>query len=73
MVFADVIDIDGDTNVDLDDLLALDADGRLSVSESGSRVVFSFNGGGSIVFDFMATGSIDSLQYFIDSGANVVV
>ena len=59
--------------MDLDDLFALEADGRLGVSESGSRVVLSFNGGGSITLDGMATRVIDSLQDVIDSGATVVV
>jgi len=73
LVFTDLIDIDLDSDVDLDDLFALEADDRLEVSESGSRVVLSFNGGGSITIDGMATGAIDSLQDIIDSGANVVV
>ena len=73
LVFADVIDIDSDTDVDLDDLFALEADGRLDVSESGSRVVFDFNGGGTILLEGLANGSIDSLQDVIDSGATVVV
>jgi hypothetical protein len=33
----------------------------------------NFNGGGAITLDGMATGSIDSLQDLIDSGASVVV
>ena len=73
LVFTDVIDIDLDSDVDLDDLFALEADGRLDVSESGSRVVLSFNSGGSITLDGLATGTIDSLQDVIDSGATVVV
>ncbi len=73
LVFTDVIDIDLDSDVDLDDLFALEADGRLDVPESGSRVVLSFNGGGSITLDGLATGTIDSLQDVIDSGATVVV
>jgi len=73
LAFADVVDVDLDTDVDLDDLFALEADGRLEVSESGSGVVFDFNGGGTIVLVGLATGGIDSLQDVIDSGAAVVV
>ena len=73
LVFTDVVDIDSDLDADIDDLLALESDGRLQVSESGGRVVLDFNGGGSIKLDGMATGSVDSLQDLIDSGASVVV
>jgi len=73
LVFADVIDVNGDTHVDLNDLFALEADGRLDVFESGSRVVMDFNGGGSITLDGLATGGIDTLQDAIDAGINVAV
>jgi Ca2+-binding RTX toxin-like protein len=73
LAFQGVVDVNGDAKVDLDDLLALEADGRMNVSEAGSRVMIDFNGGGSVALMGLADGTIASIQNLLDSGVNLAV
>ena len=73
LALADVIDANGDATVDVDDLLFMESNGLLSVTETGDDVVMEFNGSGSVMLQGLADGSINSVQSLLDAGYEVTV
>lgn len=64
-----VLDLDGDNDVDLDDLM-----GHVTLRDKGvgKDVTLSFDGGGSITLKAIGTGSMSDLDDLLDAGYQVL-
>lgn len=67
--FHDLIDADGDGDIDLDDLDAAVTD----VTDGGGKVFVSFDNGSSLTFVGAGTGAIDSISDLVEDAASQIL